>query len=508
VSSRRLLVAALCLIVGVTGAGATWAAFSASTENTGNSVATGATAGHARVATGTYTGNGIDNRNIAVPFAPHVVIVKGTSTQTGVARTVTMSGDLSKPLAGGTTAGTNFIQSLTATGFQVGTNGRVNTNGTRYDWVAFEAAEDAMQVGTYVGNGSTRSVSGVGFSPEYVMVLPAGNGRAVSRATGQTTSFQFDSDTGSAARITSLDADGFSVGSSTDVNNSGQVYHWIAWNQRGGLTDVSTYTGTGGANFTAYTGFQPAYAIARRNDTATASEAHQRMSSQAAGDSYPFAASGALTDSLTAFNAVETAMGTNAVANTSGATHSLVTFKSRPYSGGGGCSSPGTQTVTNSAADGTAAEGYPTLNIGTTSPLYVNSGNPSGDGRTFVRFNLPAVPSGCSVSFAKLRLYNGTPTTGRTLNVQAPSASWIESGGGGLTWNNQPGVTGSIQSALSTGTAGYLEWSVTDQVRSQYTTNNGFRIADSAENAATDQAQQFNSREAGSNRPQLVVTFQ
>ncbi|MEK6229999.1 MAG: hypothetical protein AABM31_11840, partial [Actinomycetota bacterium] len=340
-SPRRPLLIALCVTACIGGAGATWAAFSATTENTGNSVATGASFANARVATGTYTGDGVDNRNIAVPFAPQLVIVKGATTQTAVARSITMTGDASKPMTGATALGTNSIQSLTAAGFQVGTNGRVNTNGTRYDWVAFEAAAGVMQAGSYVGNAAARSFTGMGFSPEYAMVLPASTGRAVSRASGQTTSFQFDADTGSATRITSLDADGFSVDTSGDVNTTGQNYHWIAWNDRGGLTDMSTYTGTGGSPFTAYTGFQPAYAIARENDTTTAGAAHHRMASQAAGDSYPFAATGVLTDSITAFNSVDVGFGTNAVANTSGATHSLIAFKSRPYTSGS-CSSPGT----------------------------------------------------------------------------------------------------------------------------------------------------------------------
>ncbi len=115
-SPRRLIVAALCLIVGVTGAGATWAAFSSTTANTGNSLtSSAATPGHARVATGTYTGDNVDSRDIAVAFQPHVVIVKGTNTQTGAVRTVTMTGDAAKPMAGGTALTANVIQGLTAT---------------------------------------------------------------------------------------------------------------------------------------------------------------------------------------------------------------------------------------------------------------------------------------------------------------------------------------------------------------------------------------------------------
>jgi hypothetical protein len=501
VSSRRLLTAALCLIVGATGAGATWAAFSSSTENSGNSLTTGASFAHARVVTGTYNGDGVDSREIAVPFAPQAVIVKGSVAQTAVARTATMSGDLSKPMAGASAATTNYIQNLSATGFQVGTNVRVNNSGTRYDWVAFESAANVMQVGSYVGNGAARSITGVGFSPEYVTVLPVGTGRAISRASGQTTSFQFDSDTGNAARLTSLDADGFSLGTSGDVNTSGQVYHWIAWNDRGGLTDVSTYTGTGGAGLTAYTGFQPDYAIARENDTASAGEAHQRMSSQAAGNSYPFAASGALGNSITAFNSFDAALGVNAVANTNGSTHSLVAFKSRPYTSGG-CSSPGTQTITANA-DSYVRQDTAGTNYGTATTLSVQSRSGSLNRRAFVRFNLPAIPSGCTVAFAKLRLNATAAAAARTLNAQTPSAAWTEAG---ITWTNQPAVTGTVQSALSA--TGYVEWAVTDQVRGQYTNNYGFRISDATENSGTTWTQTYNSREAASLTPQLLVTFQ
>jgi len=501
-SARRLLIGAVCLIVGVTGAGATWAAFSGTTENTANSAATGASFANARVVTGTYTGDGAVGRNIAVPFAPQLVIVKGATTQTAVARSITMTGDASKPMAGPTALQTLAIQSLTGTGFQVGSNGRVNTNGTRYDWVAFEAAAGAMQVGSYVGNGAARSFTGMGFSPEYAMVLPAGTGRAVSRASGQTTSFQFDADVGSATRITSLDADGFSVGTSGDVNTTGQNHHWIAWNDRGGLNDISTYTGTGAAGLTAYTGFQPAYAIARENDTTTAGAAHHRVASQAAGDSYPFAATSVLTNSITAFNSVDVGFGTNAVANTSGATHSLIAFKSRPYTGAG-CTSPGTQTVTANA-DSWVNQASPGATAGADSVLKVTSKTPNQNTRAFVKFNLPAIPAGCAVAFAKLRLNNKSPVSGRTLNAAAASGAWTENA---ITWTNQPTVAATHQSATVPAAAAYMEWSVTGEVRAQYTTNNGFRISDSVENVGSSE-QQFDSREAGINPPQLLVTFQ
>ena len=78
------LVAALAL--GGAGGAATYAAFYATAENAGNGFATAASFAHMRAATGTYTGNGVDNRAIAVPFQPNVVIVKGNTAQTAVLR--------------------------------------------------------------------------------------------------------------------------------------------------------------------------------------------------------------------------------------------------------------------------------------------------------------------------------------------------------------------------------------------------------------------------------------
>ena len=246
------------------------------------------------------------------------------------------------------------------------------------------------------------------------MVLPANTGRAVSRATGQTTSFQFDADTGNAARITSLDADGFSVGTSGDVNTAGQNYHWIAWNRRGGLNEITTYTGTG-ARWADRLHRLPARLRDRAaRTTRPPPAAHQRMSSQAAGDSYPFAATGSLTDSITAFNSVDVGLGANGVANTNGATHSLVAFKSRPYA---------RRRLLRARHPDRHRQRRQLRATGqrratTTEPTRSSrSRNGNRNRRAFVRFTLPAIPSGCSVAYAKLRLYDSAPIAGRTINV-------------------------------------------------------------------------------------------
>ncbi len=57
------------------------------------------------------------------------MIVKDANNNVGVARTSTMAGDVSKPMGTLTTFQADNIQSLTATGFTIGTNARVNQSG-------------------------------------------------------------------------------------------------------------------------------------------------------------------------------------------------------------------------------------------------------------------------------------------------------------------------------------------------------------------------------------------
>ena len=134
------------------------AAFVATISNSGNSFqAASIFPGAIKMATGYYTGDGTDDRAIPVGFQPDFVIVKDSNNTEAVARTSTMAGDLSKPMGTSTALQANNIQSLTANGFTVGTNNRVNRNGRFFIWTAFQANGQAMKVGNYTGNGTTHS---------------------------------------------------------------------------------------------------------------------------------------------------------------------------------------------------------------------------------------------------------------------------------------------------------------------------------------------------------------
>jgi hypothetical protein len=162
-----------------------------------------------------------------------------------------------------------------------------------------------------------------------------------------------------------------------------------------------------------------------------------------------------------------------------------------------------TQTITANA-DSWIDESSPSTNKGSDSSLVVRSKNGNSDVRTLVRFALPAVPQGCVLQSATLRLNAGSSVNGRTLQALRVTSSWNE---GTVTWSNQPS-TASGAATTSSG-QGWRQWDVASQVATMYGsgTNHGFLIRDANENSSSGPEQKFSSREAGSNRPQLVIAF-
>ncbi len=226
------------------------------------------TTGGYRMATGTYVGDGVDNRAISgVGFQPDVVFVKANAGDSTVCRISTMVGDLSKPMVPNFPVGTNRIQSLDADGFTVGTLGQVNSDGTSYYWVAFKAAAGALDVGTYVGDSNdNRSIGGVGFQPDYVIIFGEtgdANGEAYQRFSSMVgdTSITFSTDGPTSNRIQAFEADGFQLGK-FNVNKSGVTYHYAAWKAIAGQMNVASYTGDGSDDRSiSGVGFKPDYVI-------------------------------------------------------------------------------------------------------------------------------------------------------------------------------------------------------------------------------------------------------
>ncbi len=235
------------------------------------------------IRSGTYTGNGVDNRPISVGFPPDVVIVDREDLTTpnpndeAVIRTSTMLGDLSKNMdvnAGGTVLGANRVQSLDPMGFTVGTDNNVNQNGIVYHWVAFKAGSGQLKVGTYAGTGVAQNIPGVGFGPAYLMVVSAGAHNVVEKSVYMPANFSEDFIAlGYTDAILDVQTDGFRVGTNAIANNNGTTYHYVAWAPVAGRVAVGSYTGTGADNRNITgTGFWPEWVVVSRASNVAGSQ--------------------------------------------------------------------------------------------------------------------------------------------------------------------------------------------------------------------------------------------
>jgi hypothetical protein len=106
----------------------------------------------------------------------------------------------------------------------------------------------AMDVKLYTGNGSTQTISGLGFSPDLVWIKrrdSAGNHALfdVIRGTGK---FLESSTTGSESTsvnsLTAFNGDGFSLGTETQTNTNSATY--CSWNWDAGSSTVTDNTGS------------------------------------------------------------------------------------------------------------------------------------------------------------------------------------------------------------------------------------------------------------------------
>ncbi len=222
-----------------------------------------------RVKTGSYVGDGSNNRSIPNPgFRPDLVIVKGDNNEPSVARSSTMVGDVSKELGTNAPFLGNLITSLDAYGFTIGTGTQVNDPGITYYWTAFQAAPNYMSVGSYTGDhNDDRSITGVGFEPDYVIVLAAVGEHAMQRFRSEADdkSIQFDDSDEKGDRIQAFEVDGFQIGTHGTVNKENETYHYVAWNIAPGRINENNYYGNESDNFnirSVY--FRPDYLIITR----------------------------------------------------------------------------------------------------------------------------------------------------------------------------------------------------------------------------------------------------
>ncbi len=177
-----------------------------------------------------------------------------------------------------------------------------------------------MKTGSYVGDGmSSRSITGLGFQPDFVIIKGNVSDQGVARTStmvGDATK-PLGSATGlSNKRIRSLDADGFSVGDDSDVNASGVTYYWTAFRSSSGQMVVGSYTGNGSSNRTITgLGLQPAYMIILPDRS---QHAGQRFSNQASNASLRFDSSAEVSNRIRSFVSDGFVIGSDNSVNESG----------------------------------------------------------------------------------------------------------------------------------------------------------------------------------------------
>jgi len=244
-----------------------------------------------RIETGNYVGNGIDNRAITgLGFQPDFVWIKSIdSAADAVFRITGMTALLSAlPLSAAAWA-TLRIKSLDADGFTIGTNTAVNTNGTRYAYIAIKegaGSDKGFDVGVYTGDGTdNRNITGLGFNPCMVGIKndASQDGRWRTDANVNDSSMPFDSGAEVANCIQSLITDGFQVGTDDRVNRAATLIAYYAFKKISLWVNTGSYVGDGTnpRNITGI-GFTPSILWVKRNG---ASSTVQKTDQNAAGSS-------------------------------------------------------------------------------------------------------------------------------------------------------------------------------------------------------------------------------
>jgi hypothetical protein len=115
-------------------------------------------------------------------------------------------------------------------------------------YTTIDKPDDYFNTVLYTGNGSTQSITGVGFQPDWVWIKnrtsaeASGMFDAVRGVTKMLSTQNADAETTTATSLTAFGSDGFSVGSNLRVNQSSN--NIVSWNWLANGTGVSNTAGS------------------------------------------------------------------------------------------------------------------------------------------------------------------------------------------------------------------------------------------------------------------------
>lgn len=282
--------------------------------------------------TGSYTGNGSDNRPIDVGFRPEMVIVKANSTQYGVFRTKDMPDDEAGYLSNGAANLANSIQSFHSRGFVIGTDATVNSSGVPYYWVAVaEGGANEFATFSYTGTGVAHDITSLPFQPEVIVVKRNGAnaGRFKTTSNSATANSLLSIGTNETGSLTGFLSNGFSVGTGNGANASGSPYYGFAFRNVGtGLFRTGTLTGNGSDNRSITgIGFEPAFVLIKNSTNSVNFAVRCRFGSFPGDAATDFLNTGFAADAIQAAEADGFQLGTSTAVNENGSTMLYVALK-------------------------------------------------------------------------------------------------------------------------------------------------------------------------------------
>jgi hypothetical protein len=249
--------------------------------------------------TGNLTGQSITNTASGASFQPDLVWIKSRSAATDHKLTDSVRGVTNALISNTTGAETTDLTGVTAinsNGFTVGASTVYNNTGVTYvgwQWKAggsavsntsgsitssvSAGATQGFSVVTYTGTGANATVGhGLGVAPKMIITKPrnsADNWISWHTSLGATGYIYLNLINASATAATVWNSTlptstVFSIGTSSNINSSGQTQVAYCFSEVAGYSKFGSYTGNGSADGTfVYLGFRPKFVLFKRTDS-------------------------------------------------------------------------------------------------------------------------------------------------------------------------------------------------------------------------------------------------
>ena len=140
-----------------------------------------------------------------------------------------------------------------------------------------KAANFSIKTGYYVGTGSPQTISGIGFSPDLIIIVPDTGAQGVYKTSSMPANYTsyFSATTPDTSTAITFNSDGFLLSNSAIVNTNNTRYTYTAFDGSDctstGTFCVGSYSGNGSSSRAISTGFQPAMVMVTRNNNLAAS---------------------------------------------------------------------------------------------------------------------------------------------------------------------------------------------------------------------------------------------